>query len=43
VERVIWDKLEANVSKLEQQRMRKKIIERVQENAKAEQKRKCGM
>lgn len=43
VERVIWNNLEANMSKLEQQEMRKKIIERVQENAKAEQERKRGM
>lgn len=43
VERVIWNNLEANMSKLEQREMRKKIIERAQENAKAEQERKCGM
>jgi flagellar hook-associated protein FlgK len=43
VERAFWDKLEANMSKPEQQEMRKKIIERVQENAKAEQDRKRGM
>lgn len=42
-ERVIWNNLEANMSKLQQQEMRKKIIERVQENAKAEQERKRGM
>jgi len=43
VERVIWNNLEASMSKMEQQEMRKKIIERVQENAKAEQERKRGM
>jgi len=43
VERVIWNNLEANMSKLEQQEMRKKIIDRVQDNAKAEQERKRGM
>lgn len=43
VERVIWNNLEANMSKLEQQEMRKRIIERVQENTKAEQERKRGM
>jgi hypothetical protein len=43
VERVMWNNLEANMSKLKQQDMRKKIIERVQENAKAEQERKRGM
>jgi len=43
VERVIWNSLEANMSKLEQQKMRKKIIDRVQDNAKAEQERKRGM
>jgi hypothetical protein len=43
VERVTWDKLEANMSKQEQQEMRKKIIDRVQDNAKAEQERRRGM
>jgi hypothetical protein len=38
-----WNNLEANLSKEEQREMRKKILERAQENAKAEQERKCGM
>jgi hypothetical protein len=38
-----WNNLEANLSKEEQREMRKKILERVQENAKAEQERKHGM
>ncbi|XP_023713410.1 dynein assembly factor 4, axonemal isoform X3 [Cryptotermes secundus] len=40
VEHASWDDLEANLSKVEQQEMRKKILERAQEKAKAEQERK---
>ncbi|KDR14473.1 hypothetical protein L798_11644 [Zootermopsis nevadensis] len=36
-----WENLEANLSKEEQREMRKKILERSQENARAEQERKC--
>jgi dyslexia susceptibility 1 candidate gene 1 protein len=43
VECVSWNSLEANLSKVEQQEMRKKVLERAQETAKAEQERKCGM
>lgn len=43
VEHAPWDNLEANLSKVEQQEMRKKILERAQEKAKAEQERKRGM
>jgi hypothetical protein len=43
VECVSWNNLEANLSKAEQQHMRKKILERVQEKARAEQDRKHGM
>jgi hypothetical protein len=35
--------LEANLSKVEQQHMREKILQRVQEKAKAEQERRRGM
>jgi formiminotetrahydrofolate cyclodeaminase len=43
VECAAWNNLEINLSKLEKQDMRKKILEKVQEKAKAEQDRKRGM
>jgi hypothetical protein len=43
VECASWNNLEAKLSKVEEQKLRKKILERSQEKAKAEQHRKRGM